>query len=81
MVGLVASGGNVGAVLAGLLFRREDLPWGQALLILGAIVAALSLLAFLIRFSPEEEAQFAPRSESSSSTPSTKPAAPAPEVT
>ena len=81
VVGLVASGGNVGAVLAGLLFRREDLPWGQALLILGAIVAALSLLAFLIRFSPEEEAQFAPRSESSSSTPSTKPAAPAPEVT
>ena len=81
VVGLVAAGGNVGAVLAGLMFRVEGLSWNRALGILGVIVCGLSVLAFFIRFSAEEEAQFAPREESKDSTPSTKPAAPAPEVT
>jgi NNP family nitrate/nitrite transporter-like MFS transporter len=52
VVGIVAAGGNVGAVAAGLLFRVDDLPWSDALAILGvfAIVAALPVFAMQLRY-------------------------------
>ena len=57
VAGIVAAGGNAGAVAAGFLFRMEDLPWPSALLILGILVAASSSLALLVRFSPAYEAE------------------------
>ena len=53
--GIVGAGGNAGAVAAGFLFRTEALSWPQALLILGAVVATVSFLAFAVRFSAADE--------------------------
>jgi NNP family nitrate/nitrite transporter-like MFS transporter len=55
VAGIVGAGGNVGAVLAGLLFKSDALTWPQALLILGVIVTASSALMILVRFSEAEE--------------------------
>jgi len=55
VAGIVGAGGNLGAVLAGFLFKARGLTWPEALFILGAIVAATSLLAFAIRFSEADE--------------------------
>jgi NNP family nitrate/nitrite transporter-like MFS transporter len=62
VAGIVGAGGNVGAVLAGLLFKSDALTWPQALLILGVIVSASAALAVVVRFSEEEEraTQFVP---------------------
>lgn len=57
VAGIVGAGGNVGAVLAGFLFKSETLTWPQALLILGLIVAGCSSLAVLVRFSEHDERQ------------------------
>ena len=53
--GIVGAGGNVGAVLAGFLFRAEGLSWTTAMLILGTIVLFSSGLAVLVKFSKEAE--------------------------
>src|SRR4051794_18434640 len=53
--GIVGAGGNAGAVAAGFMFRSLD--WPTALLILGAIVAASSFVAFSVRFSTETETE------------------------
>ena len=53
--GIVGAGGNAGAVLAGFLFKTKSLSWPQAILILGIIVAASSLLALLVRFREAED--------------------------
>jgi NNP family nitrate/nitrite transporter-like MFS transporter len=50
VAGIVGAGGNAGAVAAGFLFGWD---WTLALLILGAVVTAVSFLAFTIRFAPE----------------------------
>ena len=50
VAGIVGAGGNLGAVLAGFLFRTSALSYSQALLILGAVVAACSLAIFALRF-------------------------------
>jgi NNP family nitrate/nitrite transporter-like MFS transporter len=57
VAGIVGAGGNAGAVGAGFLFRIESLPTQDALLILGILVAISSGLAWLVRFSPETEAE------------------------
>jgi NNP family nitrate/nitrite transporter-like MFS transporter len=54
VAGIVGAGGNVGAVSAGFLFK-SSLDWPTCLLILGAIVAATSFLAFAVRFSEAAE--------------------------
>jgi NNP family nitrate/nitrite transporter-like MFS transporter len=46
--GIVGAGGNVGAVAGGFLFKGARMP--TALLILGAIVTACSVLALGVRF-------------------------------
>jgi len=48
--GIVGAGGNLGAVLAALLFKSESLSGANAFLILGSIVAATSFCALLLRF-------------------------------
>jgi NNP family nitrate/nitrite transporter-like MFS transporter len=55
VAGIVGAGGNVGAVLAGFLFKTASLTWPQALLILGAVVGASSALALTVRFSEKDE--------------------------
>ncbi len=57
VAGIVGAGGNAGAVAAGFLFRMESLSTEQALLILGAVVAGTSTLVFVVRFSPQREAE------------------------
>jgi len=54
VAGIVGAGGNVGSVLAGFLFKGS-MPWTQALLVLGATISMISLLAFAVRFSQGEE--------------------------
>lgn len=48
--GIVGAGGNLGAVLAAILFKTEKLSGAAAFLILGAIVAAVSFGALLLHF-------------------------------
>jgi NNP family nitrate/nitrite transporter-like MFS transporter len=55
VAGIVGAGGNVGAVLAGFLFKSSSFTWPQALLILGALVALTSSLTILVRFSATDE--------------------------
>jgi MFS transporter, NNP family, nitrate/nitrite transporter len=55
VAGIVGAGGNIGAVLAGFLFKMPDLAWPNALAILGAIVGLSSVLALLVRFSEMDE--------------------------
>jgi len=59
--GIVGAGGNAGAVAAGFLFRTEALTYAEGLLYLGVAVAAISFLAFAVRFSAESEAEEAER--------------------
>ncbi len=54
VAGIVGAGGNVGSVMAGFLFKGS-MPWTQALFALGAAVCAVSVLAFVVRFSEGEE--------------------------
>lgn len=53
VAGIVGAGGNAGAVAAGFLFRAESLTTQEALFYLGATVAACSVLALAVQFSPE----------------------------
>lgn len=55
VAGIVGAGGNAGAVAAGFLFRSPDLPWPTALMILGVVVAGVSVCSFAVRFSEEHE--------------------------
>ena len=54
--GIVGAGGNVGAVMAGFLFKSQAITWPTALLLLGAMVTCLSFASFAVVFSPDEEA-------------------------
>ncbi|MDP9114149.1 MAG: MFS transporter [Acidobacteriota bacterium] len=54
VAGIVGAGGNVGSVMAGFLFKGS-MPWTQALLVLGATISVISVLAFAVRFSQAEE--------------------------
>lgn len=55
VAGIVGAGGNLGAVLAGFLFKTPSITWPQALLMLGGIVAVSSVFAFAVRFSEADE--------------------------
>jgi NNP family nitrate/nitrite transporter-like MFS transporter len=55
--GIVGAGGNVGAVLAGILFASESLNYRASFLIIGITVIAVAALSFLLsvpKFSPAE---------------------------
>ena len=57
VAGLVGSGGNAGAVLAGFLFRTDALSTQNALLVLGVVAAVSSSCSLVVRFSPAAEAE------------------------
>ena len=57
--GIVGAGGNMGAVIAGFLFRSEHLSYPQSLMILGFFVTGFSFFAFLVRFSVADEKEAA----------------------
>lgn len=46
--GIVGAGGNVGAVLAGFLFKSEGLSYRESLFIIGIAVIAVSVISFMI---------------------------------
>jgi len=50
VAGIVGAGGNLGAVLAGFLFKTPALSYSQALMILGGVVAACSVAVLGLRF-------------------------------
>jgi NNP family nitrate/nitrite transporter-like MFS transporter len=52
VAGIVGAGGNVGAVLAGLLFGEPEF-WPTALLVIGVFVAATSFIALSLKLTPE----------------------------
>jgi NNP family nitrate/nitrite transporter-like MFS transporter len=55
VAGIVGAGGNLGAVLAGFLFKTPKFTYPQALLILGVIIAVSSCLALTLNFSSPGE--------------------------
>jgi NNP family nitrate/nitrite transporter-like MFS transporter len=67
VAGIVGAGGNIGAVLAGFLFKTSSITWPEAITILGVLVAAISSLSLLIRFPASAETR----------VPETSPRAPA----
>ena len=48
VAGIVGAGGNVGAVLAGFLFKSETLSYRESLYFIGIAVVIVSVIAFLI---------------------------------
>ena len=52
VAGIVGAGGNLGAVFSGFLFKGT-ITWPTALLLLGAGVTVVSVLAWLVRLTPE----------------------------
>ncbi len=54
VTGIIGAGGNVGAVLAGFLFKGA-LPWNQAFFLLGLVIVGMAFLAFAVRFSEKDE--------------------------
>jgi NNP family nitrate/nitrite transporter-like MFS transporter len=48
--GVVGAGGNVGAVLAGFVFKSESISYRQGLFILGIAVSVVALVALLLAF-------------------------------
>lgn len=54
VAGIVGAGGNVGAVLAGFLFKSEDISYRESLFIIGIAVAAVSVLSLLLSLSKQK---------------------------
>ena len=54
VAGFVGAGGNMGAVLAGFLFKGS-MAWPTIMLMLGAMVTVCSFLAFAVNFSGDAE--------------------------
>ena len=61
VAGIIGAGGNIGAVLAGFLFRSEGLAMQTALLVLGLSVVATSALVLIVRFPATEATREAVR--------------------
>ncbi len=57
--GIVGAGGNVGALLAGFLFKSESLTGATAFFVLGACVATSAFFVLLLRFHDVEARDFA----------------------
>jgi NNP family nitrate/nitrite transporter-like MFS transporter len=58
--GIVGAGGNVGAVLAGFLFKSENLTYRDSLFIIGSIVILVSAIAFLMSMSRKTKDELLP---------------------
>lgn len=55
VAGIVGAGGNIGAVLAGFLFKTPSLNYTQAFLILGFCILISSFAVFAVRFKEADE--------------------------
>jgi MFS transporter, NNP family, nitrate/nitrite transporter len=55
--GIVGAGGNAGAVMAGFVFKAEGISYQDGLFFIGIVVAAVSVLAFFIKFPETEESK------------------------
>lgn len=53
--GIVGAGGNAGAVMAGFLFKMENLSYAEGLSILGLVVTGISALSLIVKFSEADE--------------------------
>ncbi len=53
--GIVGAGGNAGAVLAGFLFKMENISYADGLGILGIAVVCISMSSMAVRFSKADE--------------------------
>jgi MFS transporter, NNP family, nitrate/nitrite transporter len=53
--GIVGAGGNAGAVLAGFLFKMENVSYADGLGILGIAVVCISVSSMAVRFSKADE--------------------------
>ncbi len=49
--GIVGAGGNVGAVLAGLLFKSESISYRESIFIIGVVVIVVSAVSLLLNIS------------------------------
>lgn len=50
VTGIVGAGGNVGAVLAGFLFKSSAITWPTAMFLLGIVVTCCSFVMVAVRF-------------------------------
>ena len=57
VTGIVGAGGNAGAVAACFLFPMEGITFAGPLLIIRIVVEVVVPLAFLARFSPQQQAE------------------------
>jgi NNP family nitrate/nitrite transporter-like MFS transporter len=48
--GIVGAGGNVGAVLAGFLFKSSEISYSQAFMYIGVAIACIAAVVALINF-------------------------------
>ncbi|MEO8473041.1 MAG: MFS transporter [Chryseolinea sp.] len=55
--GIVGAGGNVGAVIAGFLFKSESLSYRESLFIIGVAVVVVSAIAFTLSFQKATEGE------------------------
>jgi NNP family nitrate/nitrite transporter-like MFS transporter len=53
--GIVGAGGNLGAVIAGFLFKSESISYGQAFLYIGMAVILVASITALVTFQKEVE--------------------------
>jgi NNP family nitrate/nitrite transporter-like MFS transporter len=51
VAGIVGAGGNLGAVLAGFLFKSENISYRESLFIIGIAVSVVSIIALLLSLS------------------------------
>jgi len=56
--GIVGAGGNVGAVMAGFLFKSETISYRESLFIIGAVVIIVSVTALLLSLSKKTTQEF-----------------------
>lgn len=55
IAGIVGAGGNVGGMLAGFLFKAQNIGYGMAFFIIGSVVLAIGLLVFATSFEKVKE--------------------------
>jgi NNP family nitrate/nitrite transporter-like MFS transporter len=51
VAGIVGAGGNVGAVLAGFLFKSEEISYRESLFTIGIAVAIVAIITLLVSVS------------------------------
>ena len=56
--GIVGAGGNVGAVMAGFLFKSETISYRESLFIIGIVVIVVSAIALILSLSKKTKEEF-----------------------